>query len=165
MKIQLFLLFSLALSISLFGQNKEAQKKFEKEIVSYFGSGEVKMQEVTNSETNDKIYRLTRNNSFTGYAILASAKGRMESFDIMVIYNTHSEVEFIKVLVYRSSHGQEITNKNWLKQFYAKTGLFTYGKDIQAISGATLSAKSITEKINNLTILVTEQTKSQNPDL
>jgi len=164
MKIILFLLFSLALSISLLGQSKEAQKKFDTELVSYFRSAEVKMQEVTNSETNDKIFRLTRDNSFTGYAILASAKGRMESFDFMVIYNTHSEVEFIKVLIYRSSHGQEITNKNWLKQFYSKTGIFTYGKDIQAISGATLSAKSITEKINKLTILITEQTKNQNPD-
>jgi len=164
MKIILFLLFSLALSLSLLGQSKEAQKKFDTELVSYFRSAEFKMQEVTNSEIKDKIYRLTRNNSFTGYAILASAKGRMESFDFMVIYNTHSEVEFIKVLIYRSSHGQEITNKNWLKQFHTKTGIFTYGKDIQAISGATFSAKSITEKINKLTVLIKEQTKNQSPD-
>lgn len=156
MKIQLFLFFTLALSISLLGQDRDVQKKFESELANYFRSDEFKIQKIENSETKDIIYRLTRENSFTGYAILTSAKGRMDSFDFMVIYNTKGEIEYVKVLIYRSSHGQEITNKSWLKQFYKKKGDLSYGKDIQAISGATFSAKSITQKINELNTKINE---------
>jgi hypothetical protein len=156
MKIKLFLLFSFALSLTLFGQNKEVQKKFEKELASYLRSAEFKIQEIENSKTKDKIYRLTRENYFIGYAILTSAKGRMDLFDFMVIYNTKGEIEYVKVLIYRSSHGQEITNKSWLKQFYKKKGDLNYGKDIQAISGATFSARSITQKITELNTKINE---------
>ncbi|OFX85732.1 MAG: hypothetical protein A2W99_05845 [Bacteroidetes bacterium GWF2_33_16] len=156
MKIKLFLLFSFGLSLNLFGQNNDTQKKFEQELHSYFRSGDLKKQEIVNSETKDKIFKLFLDNSFVGYAILASAKGRMDTFDFVIIYNSQKEIKLVKVLVYRSQHGQEITNKNWLKQFYKNTVQFVYGKDIQAISGATLSAKSITEKINTLNFVVSE---------
>jgi hypothetical protein len=142
--------------MNLFGQNNEAQKMFEKELVSYFQSGELRKQEVTNLETKDRVYKLFLNDSFVGFAILASAKGRIDSFDFVVIYNSRKEIKLVKVLIYRSQHGQEITNKNWLKQFYKDTKQFVYGKDIQAISGATLSAKSITEKINALNFVISE---------
>lgn len=159
MKIQLFLILFIALSIRLIGQNKEVQHKFEKEISTYFGATKVEKALLENHKTNDFIYKLNSDNSNYGYAVLSSAKGRMDYFDFMVIYTTDGKIEHIKVLVYRSQHGYEITNKKWLKQFYNKSNTHTYGKDIQAISGATFSAKSITEKINELNLLIAEQAK------
>ena len=57
-----------------------------------------------------------------------------------------------KVLVYREDYGGEIGSKRWLKQFIGKTenDSLKYGDDIVAISGATISVRSMTTAINNL---------------
>ena len=48
-------------------------------------------------------------------------------------------------------HGGEISSKKWLEQFVGyKGGALKYGDDIQAISGATYSASSITHRMNEI---------------
>ena len=86
-----------------------------------------------------------------GILYLASAKGRHDFFDYMVIFNNDLSIRKIQVLVYRSDHGHEITGKGWLKQFTGRDGCrLEYGQDVQAISGATYSGKSITADISRL---------------
>jgi K+-transporting ATPase c subunit len=70
------------------------------------------------------------------------------------------EIELIKILVYRSAYGSEITAKRWLSQFYFKQrDSLKYGSDIQAISGATVSASSLTENVNRINKLIREKLK------
>jgi major membrane immunogen (membrane-anchored lipoprotein) len=56
--------------------------------------------------------------------------------------------------VYREDYGSEIGSKRWLKQFLNKTpeDRFVYRQNIAAISGATISVKSMTNAMNNLMI-------------
>ena len=69
-------------------------------------------------------------------------------FDYLVTVNLAFEIEKVKVLKYRSEHGGEIASKKWLQQFTGySTGELKYKKDISAISGATISASSITSDI------------------
>ncbi len=73
---------------------------------------------------------------------------RYEHFDYMIILNKNLSVKKVKVLVYEGDYGYEITSKLWLKQFIGYQGEnLSYGSDIQAISGATVSAQSITNDI------------------
>ena len=82
------------------------------------------------------------------YAIFTEARGRHEKFDYLVITNSEKEIVKVKVLKYRSEHGGEIASKKWLSQFENYSGgPLKYGKDISAISGATVSAKAITSDI------------------
>jgi Na+-translocating ferredoxin:NAD+ oxidoreductase RnfG subunit len=57
-----------------------------------------------------------------------------------------------KVLVYREDYGGEIGSKRWLAQFVGKTQNddLRYGDNIMAISGATISVRSMTTAMNNL---------------
>ena len=57
-----------------------------------------------------------------------------------------------KVLVYREDYGGEIGSKRWLKQFIGKTqhDELRYGDNIVAISGATISVRSMTHAMNNI---------------
>ena len=73
------------------------------------------------------------------------------------------EIKRVEILTYNATYGHQITSKNWLKQFLGFNGKQTlkYGKDIQAISGATISAKSITEDIKE-TVNQLETLKRQN---
>jgi hypothetical protein len=97
------------------------------------------------------LYSLYDSEKIAGYLLLTTAKGRYEYFDYCVVYSPELEVIMVSVLTYRSDHGYEICNKSWLKQFSGSRGCdLTYGKEIDAISGATLSATSLTEDIQFL---------------
>lgn len=76
---------------------------------------------------------------------------RYEHFDYMAILNTDLSVRKVKVLVYEGEYGYEVTSNLWLKQFIGYSGKnLKYGSDIQALSGATVSAQSITDDIQAL---------------
>lgn len=94
------------------------------------------------------LYSFERVNGETFYAAFTHSKGRYDYFDYMVIINTKFEVEKVKVLKYRSENGGEISSKKWLEQFIGyTTGYLHYKRDISAISGATISAMSISRDI------------------
>ena len=82
----------------------------------------------------------------------------------MVVFDKNLNVVKTKVLIYREDYGNEIGSKRWLKQFIGKTSSdsLKYGQDIDAISGATISANSMTFAMSSLlktvAILKTEET-------
>ena len=87
-----------------------------------------------------------------GYYYIGKAYGKADFFDFIVIFDENLIVTKVKILVYREDHGGEIGSKRWLKQFIGsdKNSALKYQKDIAAISGATLSAKAITNEVNKL---------------
>ena len=104
---------------------------------------------------NHGIYQLYHENELLGYLVLTASMGRYESFDYMVVYDPELSVKEIDVLNYTSSHGGEVASRNWLKQFAGYNGKhLTYGKDIEAITGATYSAGSLTKDVETITVLL-----------
>ena len=102
------------------------------------------------SATN--FFKINSNNKNLGYYYLGQAYGKADYFDFIVIFDADLIVSKVKILVYREDHGGEVGSKRWLKQF---TGTKTatqlrYQQDIAAISGATISAKSMTNEVNKL---------------
>lgn len=77
---------------------------------------------------------------------------RYENFWYAVIFKPDLTIMEAKVLDYESEYGYEICGKNWLKQFRGFKGCdLQYGsKEVDAISGATVSGQSIVTDINNL---------------
>ncbi|HRW63128.1 MAG TPA: FMN-binding protein [Bacteroidales bacterium] len=138
-------------------------KKAHKEVFKYFSNENLHFSEINElSNKSELFFNIIDNKQEIGTLVLSSAMGRFDKFDYMVIYNKDLEIEFIKILVYRSDYGSEITAKKWLSQFYKKKNAnFKYGDDIQAISGATLSANSLTENIHRITILILDFSNKQ----
>ncbi len=69
-----------------------------------------------------------------------------EYFDYLIIFNASAEVEVVRVFNYQASYGHEIAARGWLKQFEGFSGEqpLEAGKNIDAISGATVSVHAIT---------------------
>jgi Na+-translocating ferredoxin:NAD+ oxidoreductase RnfG subunit len=69
-----------------------------------------------------------------------------EYFDYYILFDSNKTVQAVKVFNYQASHGQEITAKGWLKQFIGHNGSepLQVDKNIDAISGATISVYAIT---------------------
>ena len=94
------------------------------------------------------LYKLNADSEFVGYLVYTSSKGRFERFQYMLLFSKDVEIIKVKILQYNSTRGTGVTSKRWLKQFNGNKGEeLIYGKDIQAITGSTYSATSITHDI------------------
>lgn len=87
-----------------------------------------------------------------------------EYFDYFVVFDTDLSVQQVKVYNYQATHGQEVTNKGWLKQFRGYNGnrSLSVGKSIDAISGATVSVLGITNDIQEKTQLLKKIAEAKN---
>ncbi|HAQ20425.1 MAG TPA: FMN-binding protein [Prolixibacteraceae bacterium] len=87
-----------------------------------------------------------------------------EYFDYLIVFDTNLLVQQVKVYNYQATHGQEVTNKGWLKQFQGYDGSrsLTVGKSIDAISGATVSVFGITNDIQEKTQILKKLVEGKN---
>ncbi len=78
-----------------------------------------------------------------------SSNENPEYFDYYILFDKLKKIEAVRVYNYQATHGYEITAKGWLKQFYGYdgSGLLEVNKNIDAISGATISVNAITADI------------------
>ena len=82
-----------------------------------------------------------------------------EDFYYAIFFNLDLTIKLVKVLEYDSEYGYEICAKRWLQQFVGNKGCdLQYMKDIDGISGATVSAQSIVSDIDNLCWLLSDFT-------
>ncbi|WP_319589741.1 FMN-binding protein [uncultured Draconibacterium sp.] len=79
-----------------------------------------------------------------------------EYFDYYILFDDHKTVKAVNVFNYQATHGYEITAKGWLKQFIGFNGSdsLKVDKNIDAISGATISVYAITADVENKTALL-----------
>jgi len=79
-----------------------------------------------------------------------------EYFDYYIIFGDDCKIKQVRIYNYQATHGQEVTNKGWLRQFIDFDGKkqLKVGKNVDAISGATISVYAITADIENKTLLL-----------
>ncbi len=99
-----------------------------------------------------QFFILNSKNGSEGFYIVETAMGRFHDFTYVVFFGKDLEIKIVSVVEYSEEHGVEITHKKWLRQFVGKTPEDTlmFKKNIDAISGATISGKSITESIDHM---------------
>jgi len=111
-----------------------------------------------NYSPNDSFFRLSDDSSLLGYLVVSSAKGRHDYFEFMMVYTNEFELVELRILVYRSEYGSQVASRGWLQQFYGfpPEQPYIYGSDVDALSGATFSAKSFTVQVNRINRMVVE---------
>ena len=96
----------------------------------------------------DRVHIIRQQDLVLGYLLSTRAMGRFDPFDYLLAFAPDFSVLDLSITVYRSAHGAAICQKKWLSQFEAYAGEdLTYGKDIDAISGATISATSMVKDV------------------
>ncbi|HLS31844.1 MAG TPA: FMN-binding protein [Flavobacteriaceae bacterium] len=109
-------------------------------------------KDIAKSLGKDVIYKINENEEFKGYAYVGSAPSKERDFDYLIIFNPDLTVKLGKVLIYRESHGREIGAARWLDQFVGMTPTSTvkFDDNIDSISGATISARSMTRAVGKV---------------
>ncbi len=136
-------------------------KKVEREVQKVMDTEQFALKPLLIDETlnktlpsrlnKDNFFRITRENKLLGYAFVDKAPSKTAEFDYLVILSGDLLVIHTKVLIYREEYGGEIGSKRWLKQFIGKTGndRLKYQENIDAISGATISVRSMTRAMDS----------------
>ena len=122
-----------------------------KSIAEIFNSSNLLVEGFTDAE--ESFYVIKQKNTILGYFVVAQAPSKFNQFDYYIIFNSKADILKIEILQYRENYGAEICSKNWLKQF---AGLETnnyvrYNRNINGISGATISVNSIKKDVFKLT--------------
>ena len=86
----------------------------------------------TGRNKSDAIYTTNRENTY-------------DAFRYALTLDKNLTVKDLRILRFRSEYGIEIQSKRWLKQFRGYDGSqeLEYGKSIDAVTGATISAKEL----------------------
>lgn len=134
-----------------------AIKKMDKTIQSLWENQVVKKEIIDlstqqNAPADLQLNKLLVNNKLVAFLAISRAKSRVDFFDYMIIYNPDLSIKTIQVLAYREDYGGEIASNRWLKQFTGKKNAeeMKFGQDIQGISGATVSARSLTADVQEV---------------
>lgn len=94
-----------------------------------------------------------------GWVLADRVTGKYELIDYAVGFAPDGGITGVEVLAYRESHGSEIRNLAWRRQFVGHRGpaQLRFGEDIRNISGATLSCQHVTEGVQRLSAIVLQQ--------
>jgi hypothetical protein len=89
---------------------------------------------------------------------LAGTEGESEYFDYFILFDSEKKVMLVRVFNYAATHGQEVAVKRWLDQFAGHDGAkpLRVGKEIDAISGATISVYALVADVQEKTLLLNQ---------
>lgn len=165
------LMVSCLLGISWVSQRAGIEKKLEKQIAAVWknqpvSKSEIEQVSISEEEPDRHFFEICSDSALIGYAILSKSygcrvggcavysdnmdkSGSYDPFYYGIITGTDFSIKNVQVFEFYSEYGYQITHKKWLAQFIGTNGIgLQYGSDIDAISGATISAKSLIEDVD-----------------
>lgn len=178
--ITFILILNLPLGILSFKSSDEvnyAHPKINKELVKYFDESYEKIEISLSDSLSERFYLqgkfysvksdiakgtlwIGRVNSCRSGGCSISLDDNQphsyEYFDFLVLFNSDDQVEKVKIFSYKATHGEEVCGRGWLKQFKGFEGQtqLRYGKEIDALAGATISAQNLTTSVKDITQVV-----------
>lgn len=111
-----------------------------------------KLAGLRSRSVNWHVVAALKGDATIGYVVLDDVIGKFELISFAVAINPDASVRQVDILNYRESHGGEIRNPAWRKQFVGKraqSGL-AIGEGVANISGATLSCTHVTDGVRRI---------------
>lgn len=153
--------------------NAGIKEEAEKTVKSFFGSG-FKMEMIKYNIPDDiknglekkyrqrffrdnlYLWKIYRGDTLHAIAVMDNVYGKSLPITFLVIFDSNTKVIHVEIIKYRESYGGAVKEKGWLEQFRGRdaSSSFEFGKEINSISGATISAGSVTKGIAKLTELI-----------
>jgi hypothetical protein len=109
------------------------------------------IEKATDTNVLNKQVRAWKTSS-GGWFIVDQVVGKHDFIPFALALDAHGAVKDVEILEYREAYGSDVTNARWRAQFLGKTheSQLKLTKDIENISGATLSSKHITDGVRRL---------------
>ncbi|MCQ2428035.1 MAG: FMN-binding protein [Clostridia bacterium] len=129
-------------------ENLSAAEKAAVEKV--FGAGVEYSRTEGAPDTVDTVYRVTSDGEMRGYCVTVSPNGFGGNIDMVV--GVASDGKIIGVAITALSEtpglGSRVNDDGYLSGYNGHSGQLALGTDVQAISGATISSRSVMSGVN-----------------
>jgi len=101
------------------------------------------------------IWRISESDSLIGLAILDNVKGKSLPITFITFFDHTGNIIGSHIVKYREDYGWEVGNRRWLDQFLGLNhgSVYAVGKNIDGISGATISVNSVTRGMKRSSLL------------
>jgi hypothetical protein len=110
--------------------------------------------------TRDKytIFVATTHGKIDGYAVVDDEQGLHQPITFATRLSPRGSVERVEIMVYREPRGDEVRDSRFRQQFTGKTAQdpLQLNRDIDAVSGATVSSASLAVGAHRATVLIEE---------
>lgn len=145
------------------------EKKILKLVRKTWKVDEVEIVKLDNQNNifSGTFYSLYNNDKFLGFLYLGRVNScreggctidannfdaSFEYFDYFFITDTMPTIRKVKIFNYQATQGHEVMSTGWLGQFIGYNGNkdLRYGKEIETISGATISAKALNMDVQQI---------------
>jgi len=157
------------LSVLIAGPIQDASEKYiveqfpiDTKIVMHTLQLEKKIQSKIQILAKQKFYRdklyywnVFNKDSTIAYAFLDNVKGKSMPITFMVILDKNGSIINTSIIKYREAYGGEVSSERWLSQFVNRNNNSSYkiGKNIDGITGATISVNSLSKGIQKIVLL------------
>jgi len=104
------------------------------------------------------IFVATTHGKIDGYAVVDDEQGLHQPITFATRLSPRGIVERVEIMVYREPRGDEVRDARFRQQFQGKTSQdpMRLSRDIDAVSGATVSSASLAVGVRRATVLVDE---------
>jgi Na+-translocating ferredoxin:NAD+ oxidoreductase RnfG subunit len=98
------------------------------------------------------VWKALKGGAAAGYVWVDRAIGKHEFITFAVGLSPDGGVRNVEIMDYRETYGGEVRRQAWRDQFTGKTAAdpLALDKDIQNISGATLSCRNVTRRVRRI---------------
>jgi hypothetical protein len=104
------------------------------------------------------IFIATTAGNVDGYAVIDSELGEHQPITFATKLSPQAVVEQVEIVTYREPRGDEVRDARFRRQFVGKTGRdpLRLNRDIDAVSGATISSGAMAVGVRRAAVLVDE---------
>jgi len=104
------------------------------------------------------VFIATTHGHIDGYAVIDDEPGLHQPITFATRLSPRGMVERLEIMVYREPRGDEVRDARFRKQFEGKTAQdpLRLNRDIDAVSGATVSSASMASGVRRAAVLVEE---------
>ncbi len=108
------------------------------------------------------IYVGAREGQRVGYAVLDKEVGLHEYIDYGVRFGLSGAIEDVEIMAYRENYGDQVRQERYRRKFVGKTASdpIVAGRDIDIISGATYSSRSVALGVKRDTLVLATALKN-----
>ena len=138
-----------ALTAPTIAANNELEKK--NAISAIFPDADDIRQADVAADGVESIYLVMTDGDLIGYAASVAPTGFGGAMDIMVGVGADGSVVGIKIVSHSETPGlgSRVNSDSFLSQYKGLGGVLTVGRDVDAITGSTISSKAVTKGVNS----------------
>ncbi len=153
------ILFPVLALAEVYITGEEATRKLFPAIQEY----KIENYSIDNQEV--KVYTVISEQKIIGWAVILNEMGKVKPITFLVGIDNKSKILGVYVLEFRDLFGSEIRRRSFLRQFIGKTikNSLTVGRDIDAVTGATISSRAASSAVRKSLKLI-EEIRKNNPE-